>query len=125
MERHIRLLGALMIAYGILGAIASLVVLAVFVLGASFIPEADLAFLTTGLGIGIANLIAITELPAIAAGWGLLQRKSWARILTLIIAAICLIEIPFGTALGLYAFWVLLEEDTVQVFERRTMQPVA
>ena len=118
-EKHAKILAGLMIAYGILGAIAIVIILADFGIGAAFVGDTGLAFLTTGFGIGIAGLIAITELPAILAGWGLLQRKSWARILTLIIAAVNLIEFPIGTALGIYALWVLLKEETVQHLEGR------
>jgi hypothetical protein len=46
-----------------------------------------------------------------AAGIGLLKYREWARILTLIFAAFMLMGIPFGTAVGIYAFWVLLSTD--------------
>ena len=116
-EKHVTLLAGLMIAYGILGLIGIAVILAVFGIGAAFVGDVGLAFLTTGFGVGIAGLIAITEVPAILAGWGLLQRKSWARILTLIIAVVNIIEIPLGTAIGIYALWVLLKEETVGYLE--------
>jgi hypothetical protein len=45
------------------------------------------------------------------AGIGLLKYREWARILTLILSAFMLIALPFGTALGIYAFWVLLVSE--------------
>jgi hypothetical protein len=45
------------------------------------------------------------------AGWGLLQHASWARILTLVLGFLSLLNDPFGTALGIYTIWVLLSSD--------------
>jgi hypothetical protein len=46
-----------------------------------------------------------------AAGIGLLKYREWARVLTLVLAVFLLMAFPFGTALGAYAFWVLLISD--------------
>jgi len=113
MDRHVTALGAVFIAYGAMGLIATIVILAIFTVGASFIPEAELGFLVRAFGLFIAGLIAITEIPAIFVGIGLLKRQSWARVGGIIIAAINIIEIPIGTALGIYALWVLLKPETV------------
>jgi hypothetical protein len=44
----------------------------------------------------------------IIAGWGLLERQSWARVLALVLGFLSLIHMPFGTAIGVYTLWVLL-----------------
>jgi hypothetical protein len=49
-------------------------------------------------------------------GWGLLKFKPWARILGIVLCAINLINIPFGTILGAYGLWVLLNKDTERIF---------
>ena len=51
------------------------------------------------------------------AGWGLLQRERWARILALVLAFISLFNVPFGTAVGVYTMWVLLPGDSEQEYE--------
>ena len=53
-------------------------------------------------------------IPGIIAGVGLLQRKSWSRVLTLIVGAIGLLDIPVGTALGIYTFWVLMRDEAIE-----------
>jgi hypothetical protein len=53
-------------------------------------------------------LLLFKALAGFAAGWGLLQRESWARPLTLVLGFISLIDFPIGTALGIYTIWVLL-----------------
>jgi hypothetical protein len=42
--------------------------------------------------------------------------KPWARILIIVLSALELISIPFGTALGIYGLWVLLTKDGAQLF---------
>jgi len=56
----------------------------------------------------IAILIFVKGAAGFLAGWGLLQRESWARILSIVLALLALLNIPFGTALGIYTLWVLL-----------------
>jgi len=55
-------------------------------------------------------ILATTLVMAGAAAvvcWGLLQRKSWARVLAIIFGVMALLKFPFGTALGIYTLWVL------------------
>jgi hypothetical protein len=44
---------------------------------------------------------------ALTAGYGLLARKPWGRILGIIAAILALFKFPLGTALGIYTLWVL------------------
>jgi len=52
----------------------------------------------------------------IAIGAGLLMRQPWARMLTIVFGAISLIDIPFGTALGIYTLWVLLPAESEEEY---------
>jgi hypothetical protein len=56
----------------------------------------------------VAVFILVKAFVGFAAAWGLLQRESWARPLTLVLAFLALLNAPFGTALGIYSIWVLL-----------------
>lgn len=53
----------------------------------------------------------VTGAVGLVAAWGLLQREPWGRILAIIIAIISVISIPFGTALAIYTFVILLASD--------------
>ena len=46
------------------------------------------------------------------AGWGLLNREGWGRVLALVLGFIALIHVPLGTALGIYTLWVLLPAES-------------
>jgi hypothetical protein len=45
------------------------------------------------------------------AGWGLLERRPWARTLAIVVAVIALFNPILGTILGIYTLWVLLPSD--------------
>jgi uncharacterized membrane protein (DUF2068 family) len=49
-----------------------------------------------------------TGILGVIAGYGLLQRKSWGRIVALVAAFISVISIPFGSAIAIYTLLVLL-----------------
>ena len=51
------------------------------------------------------------------AGRALRRRLANGRLVTLGLAVLNLFLLPFGTALGIYAFWVLLHNETRALFE--------
>ncbi len=57
----------------------------------------------------LVSLIFIV--PQIVGGWKLLKEKSSGRIWGIIASIVCLISIPFGTAVGIYGLWFLLGEE--------------
>lgn len=63
-------------------------------------------FLTPFLGV-IGVLVSGLAVAGVIAGWGLIARYPWARMLSIVLACISLIHFPFGTALGIYTLWVL------------------
>jgi hypothetical protein len=60
-----------------------------------------------------------TAILGIVTGWGLLERRPWARMLAIVLGCIFLVDMPFGTAMGIYTLWVLLpaasEEEYRQI----------
>src|SRR5579872_2140636 len=51
-------------------------------------------------------------------GVGLLQRQPWARTLALVMNGLALVYVPFGTALGIYAPWVLLPMESAREYRQ-------
>ena len=60
----------------------------------------------------MAIFVLSKALLGFAAGWGLLRRESWARIVALLGGFLALFHPPFGTALGIYTLWVLLPSES-------------
>ncbi|MFB0566695.1 MAG: hypothetical protein ACETWK_13590 [Candidatus Aminicenantaceae bacterium] len=119
MEKHVNILGALWIVYGALGIFISFIVFGVL-FGVSFIPDVDVetSIILRSVGIGVSSFIAIISIPCIIGGIWLMKRKEWARILVLALAFLNLIDIPIGTALGIYSIVVLFREETVKLFRK-------
>ena len=108
---HVRLVGIFWIA---LSAFRLVPGLAVFVIAkpvTAFLPWGLRGIVGTVLPLaGIVMLAAAAV--GLAAGWGLLERQPWARILALVLAFLNLLDLPFGTALGVYTLWVLLPAES-------------
>ena len=62
----------------------------------------------------MAVFLLVLSAPGILGGYGLLKKYSWARVLVLILGALNLVNVPFETILGVYTFWVLLNEDAAK-----------
>ena len=59
------------------------------------------------------------------AGWGLLNREPWGRVLALVLGFIALIHVPLGTALGIYTLWVLLPANAEDEYAKYRAAHVA
>jgi hypothetical protein len=120
---HVKVLGYLHIARGViilLVGIAGFVVLT----GIGVISGDSTAFGVLGLiGTIVLALMGLIAVPSVIAGIGLLMRKEWGRILALVVGILSLIDIPFGTALGVYTIWVLMDAGGRQVFENPVPAP--
>lgn len=117
MDRHIRILGILTIIFHAILLPALLVIMTVF-WGASVLADDPTASGVIGsVGIVVSVILLVLMLPGIIGGIGLLTRKSWARILVMIANAINIFSFPFGTALGVYTFWVLTKEESIDLLE--------
>jgi hypothetical protein len=66
----------------------------------------------------IAVIILLTAVLNGATAYGLLARKSWGRILAIIVSIVSLLSIPFGTILGGFALYFLLRQGAEQDYIR-------
>jgi len=112
MEKHLQLLGVFYVGFGILGALAALVVFVAITGGGLISGDHTAMAITATVGTLIAGLLLLLSIPSILGGVGLMRNAAWARPLVLILGVLNLFNIPFGTALGIYTFWVLLHDRT-------------
>ena len=80
-----------------------------------------------GVGILIVCCVVMTAGGAglMLAGRALDRRRRSGRLGALLLAVPNLIVVPFGTALSVYAFWVLLNDDVRREFGRPPRTPAA
>ncbi|MFP2961302.1 hypothetical protein ACLEPN_26715 [Myxococcus sp. 1LA] len=118
LEQHRRILGILFIAINGLTVLVS-VGLAVFfgVLGGMLPGTPEERALIVAVGAGVGGCLALLGLPGVITGFGLLNRRSWARTLTLVLGILAIPNVPLGTALGAYALWFYLQPGSDQVFD--------
>lgn len=123
-QRHAYLLGILWLAISALNAIGGVILL---LLGITFFPHLrEFGNLPQGMPVNFfSSLFVVLGILVLAkaalgfiGGWGLTQRESWARVVTLVLAFISLFHVPLGTALGVYTLWVLLPSESQREYER-------
>ena len=68
------------------------------------------------IGIITAVFTLFLTIPPLIAGYGFLKRKRWSKVAGAISAALALLSIPIGTALGIYTFWFLFGEKGRQLY---------
>ncbi len=121
METHVKILAWVNLVFGGIGVLIGVAVMAGASLLVHFVEFAsqDVNFPAPVLQIVagvILGVIVILSLPCLILGYGLLNFRPWARILGIVLAALNLLNVPFGTVLSLYAFWILLKPETEALF---------
>jgi len=123
MESHVRILAVLHIVFGAVGVLIGLFALIVFgglgiLAGTAGREEGAMLAVPVlgGIGVLVFILLLALALPGILAGWGLLRFRPWARVLAIVLSALQLFNVPFGTALGIYGLWVLLSNEGQKLF---------
>ncbi|MCX6622837.1 MAG: hypothetical protein NTY38_17580 [Acidobacteria bacterium] len=125
MENHVRILGYLYTVLSALGILAGIIVLLVMGGAAGIVSgtagdDAQVAApIVGGIGLVISIFLVAVSLPGLAAGIGLLQWRSWARVLAIVVSGLNLLSIPIGTAIGIYGLWVLLSAETQRLFDQK------
>jgi hypothetical protein len=56
----------------------------------------------------VAGIFLVLALANLVIGWGLYQRRSWARLAAIILALFRLPNFPFGSVIGVLIIWYLL-----------------
>lgn len=121
MRSHVSLLALLQLTWGGMGLLlgASLLLLAAGAAAIARQPEADplTAGATALLFVVFAIAVAAGGWASVWAGRALRQCRSAGRTGALLLALMNLFVLPFGTALAIYTFWVLLHNEVRALFE--------
>jgi len=119
---HVNLLGLLQLAWGGIGLLlaASLLLLAggATAIARTTTGDAMTAGATAVLFVVFATALALGGWASAWVGRAIRQYRSPGRTGALLLAVINLFVLPFGTALAIYTFWVLLHNDARTLFVR-------
>jgi hypothetical protein len=118
LENHVPILGTLwIVASGVLllGALAILAAANLILPSTALPPEAGFVVLLLNT---IGGILLVPPALGIGAGWGLIARKRWARVLAIVLGFLVLFFFPIGTALGVYTLVILLPGEAAAEWER-------
>jgi len=115
-DKHVTLIAVLHIVHSAVLILLALVLFALLtIIGAASCDET--AFFVLGLIASIIGFILmVVALPGLVGAIGLLMRKPWGRIVTLIVSFFKLADLPIGTALGIYSIVILFRDDAQRFF---------
>jgi hypothetical protein len=116
MRQHVTVIGALHIGFGLLGLLVALIVFTAIVGGGLLSGDAEAITITSIVGSAIAFFLILVSAPGVIVGIGLLRLHAWARIAAMILAVFNLVNFPLGTAVAVYTIWILMQDETAQLF---------
>ena len=123
MEKHLNVVAALQIGFSVLWIVIGIIILFILSMIGGFVDDKDANFILPLIGQIIAAFLFLISIPGVIAGIGLLKRKEWGRVLTLVLSVIGLMNFPIGTAVGIYGIWVLVQEETISLFKPMSPSP--
>jgi O-antigen/teichoic acid export membrane protein len=120
MKKHVTVVGAIQIGFGILGLIGAVAVFFALNFAKSQVGDEEVAVTVLNLlSVSLPVLIGFMSTLGLVGGIGLFTYQSWARYLVIVVSALGCLNIPIGTLKGVYALWVLLQDDTIKLFEKK------
>ena len=113
-DTHTRIAACLHIVLAVLALLVLLVLAAIVgafgALGPGIGVDRQIADWVGGLGILVIGLFALLPVLELIGAVMLLRGSDTGRIFTIAFSVLSLINIPIGTAVGVYSLWALLRE---------------
>ena len=117
LQTHVPIVGWLLIVTNALFLLLAAFLFALLVGIGVATGEPEASRILTIVGTSLAALFTVLGIPGIVAGAGVLARRSWGRVLAIVVAVLSLLNFPIGTIIGIYAIWVLLQEAATTYFK--------
>ncbi len=122
-EEHNKTLATLYFIYGAmhgLTLLALLLLILVFKLAVPDLTPVSTWWLVTGAVIFIAMMMIVGVLPVVV-GWGFRKRARWVRPSAQALAVVSFVNVPIGTALGIYTLKFFRTPGGVQIYGGQTV----
>lgn len=115
MKKHITLLGAMYIGFHIIWIFTGIIIYTALTGSGILSGDEEAMMILSFIGTVLSFYLFLIALPGIIGGIALIKMKSWGRIVVLILGFLNLLNIPIGTALGVYTIWVLMSDETIKI----------
>ncbi len=119
-QKHVSLLGWIYIVLNALTLCIAITVFAIVAGGGMLSGDETAIMITMIVASAVAGLLLLLSVPGIICGAGLIKFRPWARTLALVLGIINLINIPFGTILGVYTLWVMMQPASESLFKHQS-----
>ncbi len=120
MNSHVNLLGVLQVTWGAIGLVLAVSLLLLAGGAAAIVRMAPgdswTAIMTALLFLVFAAALALGGWANMWVGRGLRHLRPAGRTGAFVVSVLNLFVLPFGTALAIYSFWVLLHNDARALF---------
>ena len=116
LEIHVPVLGWLLIGANLIFLLTAAFVVVLLVGVGSAVGDFTAERIMGITAASVGGLLTVLGLPGIVAGAGLLARKSWGRILSIVVSGLSVLCFPLGTILGVYGLIVLLQDSATEYF---------
>jgi hypothetical protein len=120
MKNHLKVLGIVYTIFGLVCGVAAFFFVKAAADHGPILSLTSIMNSIPGFRSVLAFLFAITSVPCIIAGSGLLLKQRWAKTLTQILGFVNLVNIPLGTMVGIYTIWALMREEAGKPWDPRT-----
>ncbi len=119
MQKHVTVVGSVQIGFSVLGLMGAVAIFVSLTFARGFTENDDVAqTVLRFLSISLPVLIGFLSTIGLVGGIGILVYKPWARYLVVVISALDCLIIPFGTVKGVYSIWVLVQDETIKMFNK-------
>jgi TRAP-type uncharacterized transport system fused permease subunit len=116
-EQHNKYLSWAHFAHAAITALMMLFVLAFMTAAMTLDPNPAPAPFVVFLWVFFVAMTAVLTLPSIVAGYALLKRKRWAKIICIVAGVLASMSAPIGTAVCVYTFWFLFSEPGKMLYD--------
>lgn len=120
MQKNINIVAALQIGLSVFNLLIAFLIFTVLKVVGGFVDDPNGSTILSLIADILAIVFIIISIPGILAGIGLYKRREWARILTIVLSVIELFSFPFGTAIGIFSIWALVQDEAVAAFNNTT-----
>jgi hypothetical protein len=120
MKKHVTVVAAIQVGFGLLGLMLSVFLFFILNFARTQVGDEPVASdILRIISISVPLLVGFLSTLGLIGGIGLFAYKQWARYLVIVVAALGCLNIPIGTLKGVYFLWVLLQNDTIKLFEEK------
>ena len=120
MKKHVTVVAVIQIGFAILGLILAVIIFFVMNFARGQVGDDNTGRMVLGfLSVSLPILFGFLSTLGLVGGIGLLAYRPWARYIVMVVSALGCLNIPIGTLKGVYSLWVLLQDDTIKLFEQK------